>query len=121
MRFNPFPPEGVAIVKMYGNPLEEQYFFDVDGLRRLLNCGVYYLANEKENLYIGSAKNVLNRISDPNHESFRMGLCEAQWMRVDMKKSEKWARDDEGREIAIWKPRLNKTGKNNFRPYHELW
>lgn len=72
-----------------------------------------------EHLYVGSAKNILSRISDPEHGSFRTALCEADCVFVNMKKSEKYARDDEAREITRTLPRLNISGKSKIRAPHE--
>ena len=106
-----FPPEGIPIVKMYGSFPEEQYVIHPDGLRRMLSCGVYLLSKDREHLYIGSAKNILARISDESHESFRQSLCEADWITFYMAKFELDARGKEAYEIALHQPRYNIRGK----------
>ncbi len=107
-----FPPDGIPIVKMYRSFPEEQFVIHPDGLRRMLSCGVYSLSRGNNSLYIGSARNVLARISDESHESFRQSLCEADWVSFIMAKSEAAARDVEAFDIALREPKYNIRGKS---------
>lgn len=88
-----------------------------DGFWKLTGPGVYVAmvgsGEALEILYIGSAKNVLARISDPSHSSLREAfMAENCRLLISICKSEKHARDAESMLIAAYNPKLNIVGKS---------
>lgn len=112
------PIERFMYLQRFGNFPEEQYCIEPDILRRLLSSGTYVVSKDKECLYVGSAKNVMARISDESHDSFRMALCQATQVMVKMSPTEHDARHFEARMIAVRQPKYNKVGKSKAT---ELW
>jgi excinuclease UvrABC nuclease subunit len=80
-------------------------------LQLLLGPGVYTIWNKNEPLYVGSAKNIMHRISHPKHEQLRAALREATKIEFDYAHSEHWAREYEARRIIELQPKYNRTGK----------
>src|SRR5260221_4281866 len=90
----------------------ECFSMHADGFWKLTGPGVYLamrgIGENLEVLYIGSAKNLLARISEPAHDSLREAFkftdCR---LLITLCKSEKHARDVESMLIAAYKPTLN--------------
>jgi excinuclease UvrABC nuclease subunit len=89
--------------------------FDLVAFQKLLGPGVYMVSGVGGMLYIGSAKNILARIADETHLSFRQALTEAQgaWVSIILAKSEKHAREMEAYYISLHQPKYNKIGKGS--------
>jgi excinuclease UvrABC nuclease subunit len=79
--------------------------------RLLLGPGVYTLWCKDEALYVGSAKNLMHRISHPRHEQLRRALKEATRIEFDYHAHEQHARDFEARKIVELQPKYNRIGK----------
>lgn len=82
-------------------------------LRLLLGPGVYTIWRKDEPLYVGSAKNIMHRISHPKHKQLRLALQEATRIEFDYSGDERWARRTEARKIIELQPKYNQTGKIN--------
>lgn len=80
--------------------------------RYLLGPGVYMAWKGKQALYIGSAKNLLARMSEESHGSFKKALDEADWIEVIVGLTEMQAREIELLLIAAHQPTYNVVGKN---------
>lgn len=95
----------------------ELFSLHAEGFWKLTGPGVYIAMSKSgdnlEVLYIGSAKNLLARVSDPTHESLREAF-KAKDCRLLMSicKSEKHARDVEAMLISAYQPTLNIAGKS---------
>jgi excinuclease UvrABC nuclease subunit len=95
----------------------EHFSIHADGFWKLTGPGVYMAmrgsGESLEVLYIGSAKNLLARISEPMHgslrEAFKFKDCR---LLMTLCKSEKHARDVESMLISAYKPTLNIAGKS---------
>lgn len=104
------------------------YFFsegpcmDMKDLRMLFGPGIYILWKENEALYVGSAKNVMHRISHPKHEQLRLAMAEATKIEFDCEYDTfhdprdpglnmRMVRDEEARKILELQPKYNRTGK----------
>ena len=80
-------------------------------LRLLLGPGVYSIWRKDEPLYVGSAKNILHRISHPKHNQLRLALAEATRIEFYYSGDESWARQYEAQRILELQPKYNRTGK----------
>ena len=90
--------------------------------KRLIGPGVYVIWCRGERLYIGSSKNIIHRLTNPTHASVRKALEEADWIELHFCTTESEAREREWRWIAMFKPKLNLTGKSDrqMERIHEL-
>ena len=95
-----------------GSAREKERVFDFNPLyfKELIGPGVYVLSFERRALYVGSAKNILHRISCPDHDSLRAALLLADQIEIYPTISEQVARHKEAQMILRKKPQLNKTG-----------
>lgn len=80
-------------------------------LRLMFGPGVYTLWNRDQALYVGSAKNIMHRISHPKHSQLRLAIAEATRIEFDYSHNERWARDWEAKKILELQPKYNRTGK----------
>lgn len=94
----------------------------IKDLRKLLGPGVYILKSPLRVLYVGMAKNVLARISDNAHASFRSAIKEAHIIQVILAKSVAHAQGLETELIQKMQPKYNVRGINpDFREKAEEW
>ena len=81
----------------------------------LLGPGVYAVwgvrNNSDEALYIGSAKNILHRISHPKHAQLRRALAEGTRIEFKYTETERDARGIEKRMIWDFQPKYNTACK----------
>jgi hypothetical protein len=102
-----------TIAKVWGKV--GSFSLGINELCLLMGPGVYVLWKGKEPLYIGSAKNVLARISTDRHQVVRQCLAEADWIEIFVYRSEIDARDDEAKLIGLWQPTHNIQGKSRSK------
>jgi excinuclease UvrABC nuclease subunit len=87
-------------------------------LRQMFGAGVYTLWNKGRALYVGSAKNILHRISHPKHGQLRLAMEAATRIEFEYFDTEREAREHESNKIHDLQPEFNRTGKGNS--YHWL-
>lgn len=91
-------------------------------LRKLLGPGVYILKSPERVLYVGMAKNILARISDNAHASFRSAIKEAHIIQVILAKSVAHAQGLETELIQKMQPKYNVRGVDpDFKRKAEEW
>ena len=113
----------VQVVQTLKLSLEPSFLADTDlltasislrHLRWLLGPGVYAIFGRVGALYVGSAKNIIGRISEESHESFRKAVAEGTSLDLVFAKSEAHARDLEAQYIRILSPKYNVRGARGF-------
>lgn len=99
---------GWATVELEGQFVE----FNVKMFKKLLGPGVYVINGIREVLYVGMARNLLSRISSPDHEAVLSSLKEPVEQVIMIPcKSEAHARDVETSTIRLHQPKYNLRGK----------
>lgn len=96
----------------------EVFQFFTEDFHTLTGPGVYTAMRgvkreEIEILYVGSAKNILARISDPAHSALRKAMAVGgEQLRIMFLicRSEAHARDVEAQLISQWQPKFNVAG-----------
>jgi excinuclease UvrABC nuclease subunit len=81
-------------------------------LKLLLGPGVYIAWRGDEALYVGSAKNIMHRISHPKHGQLKLALAAATRIEFQYCVDEEECRREEWLKIIMLKPKYNRTGFN---------
>ena|SRR6202790_864818 len=95
--------------------IDKEFFsFDVVSFRKLIGPGIYVVIGRGQTLYVGMAKNVLARMTDPAHAGLEQAFKEPiEQIFIMLARSEAHARQMEADYIRLHQPKYNQRGKYN--------